>query len=121
VTCAVEPPPHAARVGLRGSVGGIDELEALERAGTASQTSQGSRGPSVTLNRGELPSRGARGDQPRKPILVKLNRDVDCMCCQFEQHTADTKPTHQKRHARRLTTRLKRPNKANLQEKLCPE
>ncbi len=27
----VEPPSHAARVGLRGSVGGLDELEALEQ------------------------------------------------------------------------------------------
>src|SRR5207244_31525 len=29
--CEVEPPPHAARICLRGSVGGIRELEALEQ------------------------------------------------------------------------------------------
>jgi hypothetical protein len=28
--CEVEPPPHAARICLRGSVGGVPELEALK-------------------------------------------------------------------------------------------
>jgi hypothetical protein len=42
--------------------------------------------------------------------------DVDGICYRFKQHAADTRRTHQKRHARRLTTHLKRPKKVNLQE-----
>jgi hypothetical protein len=38
-------------------------------------------------------------------------------CCRARHQLADTKRTHQKRHARRLATHLQRPDQANLQEK----
>jgi hypothetical protein len=43
------------------------------------------------------------------------------LCCKNRQHAADTKRTHQKRHARRLATHRCRLSQADLQEKLCRE
>ncbi len=40
------------------------------------------------------------------------------VCCRFRHQHADTKRTHQKRHARRLATHHLRLNQPNLQEKL---
>jgi hypothetical protein len=40
-------------------------------------------------------------------------------CCRVRQQMADTKRTHQKRHARRLATQLQGPNQPDLQENLC--
>jgi hypothetical protein len=41
------------------------------------------------------------------------------LCCHCRQRCADTKRTHQKRHARRLATHLHLLQQSDLQEKLC--
>ena len=47
-----------------------------------------------------------------------ISRTRACvLCCKNRQQAADTKRTHQKRHARRLPTHLTRPHELNLQEK----
>jgi hypothetical protein len=46
---------------------------------------------------------------------------MDRDCCRLRQQRADTKRTHQKRHARRLATHRRRLTQSDLQRKLCHE
>src|SRR5918994_5738416 len=56
---------------------------------------------------------------PRRSLLETRPCRVAHLRCQLRQQMADTKRTHQKRHARRLATHLYRLQQPDLQEKLC--
>jgi hypothetical protein len=72
----------------------------------------------------------------RAPNVPPVSTDHDCggpLCCWamtppdsdarclIRKQLADTKRTHQKRHARRLATHLRRQDRGDLHEKRCCE
>jgi len=60
-------------------------------------------------------------DEPRRPslLLPPAASRLEPGRCHTRQQIADTKRTHQRRHARRLATHLRRLQHPDLQEKLC--
>ena len=91
------------------------------RAATA-QLAGCSDSTSVEGSRRSLPSswRWPLGERPTRSEWRSSGAGWTVRCL-IRQQRMDTKRTHQKRHARRLPTHLKRPDQPDLQEKLCRE
>jgi hypothetical protein len=60
-----------------------------------------------------------RSPKSERPVLTHIGWPQICVCCRFSQQSADTKRTHEKRHARRPATHPRLPDHVDLQEKPC--
>jgi D-alanyl-D-alanine-carboxypeptidase/D-alanyl-D-alanine-endopeptidase len=96
------------------------DLQLTEPATPLARAARATHGPRATRGRLEqglgwvsLPLRG-------DPRLMLWHSGV-VHCCPHQQRPADTKRTHQKRHARRLATHAWTLARADLQERLCRE